>query len=190
MAVSKFLIQIESDLAVATLNNLLSDSASRPKPFSQKVRNFFQGLSGGARSATVKFGGVSSSANSVQASLNGTFTGAPTAADTITVNGVVFTARASGATGDEFNIGGTVSITAANFAAAVNASASAAASGVVSASSALGVVTLTCLIPGVIGNAITVAESCANFAFAGAATKLAGGAGNLPASLTTCLFSR
>lgn len=189
MSVSKFLIQIESDLSLNSLNNLLSASSSTPKVFGQKVRNYMNALLIGARSATVKFGGISSSANSVAASLAGTFTGAPTAADTVTVNGVAFTARASGATGNEFNIGGSVTITAANLAAAINASASTAVSGVVVASSSLGVVTISCLIPGYIGNAITVSESCANFTFAGSATALAGGVGNLP-SLSTAQFAR
>lgn len=43
-----------------------------------------------------------------------------TAGDTITINGEVFTARASGAGADEFNIGGTAIITATNLVAAIN----------------------------------------------------------------------
>src|SRR6266550_3338005 len=39
----------------------------------------------------------------VSASTTGTFTGDPVANDTVTVNGVVFTAKASGATGNQYN---------------------------------------------------------------------------------------
>jgi hypothetical protein len=189
MAKSRIQMIIETDLPVATLQNILTDSASRPKPYGQKVKNFFAGCLGGARSATVKFGAVTQSADAVAASVVGTFTGAPSVDDTITVNGVAFTAKASGATGNQFNIGGTVTITATNFVTAFNASASAAASGLMVASSLSGVVTITCLQPGLIGNAIQCSESCSNFAFAASATALSGGTGNLPV-LTTCQFSR
>lgn len=51
-----------------------------------------------------------------------TFTGLPTAAQAITVGGVTFTAVASGATGNQFNIGADAATTAANLRAAINAS--------------------------------------------------------------------
>ena len=80
-----------------------------------------------------------------------TFTGAPTAAQTCSINNVVFTARASGATGNEFNIGASVTESAANLAAAINASSSAKLLNSVRASSAAGVVTITASIPGLAG---------------------------------------
>lgn len=102
----------------------------------------------------------------VSASTTGTFTGAPTAADTITVNGVVFTARASGAVANEFNIGTSVTATAANLAAAINASTTTGIVGVVGASSAAGVVTFFSIVPGAVGKNIPIVESLGNFTLA------------------------
>lgn len=102
----------------------------------------------------------------VSASTTGTFTGAPTATDTITINGVIFTARASGATGDEFNIGTTVTETAANLAAAINASTTAGIINTVRATSAAGVVTFYSVVPGPVGKNIPLSESLDNFTLA------------------------
>lgn len=99
----------------------------------------------------------------VAAKTTGTFTGAPTAAQTITVNGVAFTARASGAGANEFNIGGSVTATAANLAAAINASTTAGIVGTVGASSSAGVVTFYALVPGSAGKNIPISESLDNF---------------------------
>ena len=79
--------------------------------------------------------------------------------DTVTINGIVFTAKTSGATGNQFNLGATDTDAAANCAIAVNASATAGVVGIVSCSAASGVVTVTALPKGLIGNAISVAIS-------------------------------
>ena len=118
------------------------------------INNYTTGL------GTVNKGTMKASINAVQSFGLITFTGAPTAAETCVIAGVTFTARASGATGNEFNIGGTISITAANLAAAINASTS--LSGIVTATSLLGVVTITSVVPGAIGNFITLTESLSN----------------------------
>lgn len=102
----------------------------------------------------------------ISASTTGTFTGDPTAADTITINGVVFTARASGAVANEFNIGGTVTLNATNLAAAINASTTAGIVGTIGATSALGVVTFFALTPGSAGLNIPITESLGNFTLA------------------------
>lgn len=99
----------------------------------------------------------------VSASTTGTFTDAPTAAQTITINGVTFTARDSGATGNEFNIGSSVTATAANLAAAINASTTAGIIGTVGASSNAGVVTFYAIVPGSAGKNIPISESLDNF---------------------------
>ncbi len=101
----------------------------------------------------------------VAASTTGTFAGGdPTAGDTVTINGVAFTARASGAVANEFNIVvGSVSGNAAALAAAINASTTARIVGTVGASSSLGVVTFFSLIPGSIGLTTTITESMDNF---------------------------
>jgi len=100
----------------------------------------------------------------VSASTTGTFTGDPTAGDTVTINGVAFTARASGAVANEYNlVAGSVTLTAAALAAAINASTTARIIGNVGATSALGVVTFFSLIPGSVGIPNTITESTDNF---------------------------
>lgn len=96
------------------------------------------------------------------------------ATNTFAINGVTFTAVASGATGNQFNVGVSDTLTAVNAAAAINASASALVSGNagVVATSALGVVTVTAKVPGVTGNAITLTGGT-NIAASGA--RLTGG---------------
>jgi phage tail sheath gpL-like len=80
-----------------------------------------------------------------------TCTGAPTAAQHCSINNVLFTARASGATGNEFNIGANVTASATNLAAAINASSSTKLLNSIVATSAAGVVTITARIPGFAG---------------------------------------
>lgn len=89
-----------------------------------------------------------------------TFTGAPSNNETLSIANVTFTAKTSGATGNQFNIGGDVATTAENLATAINASSDMA--GIISASSSAGVVTLTSLVPGTIGNGLELSESLSN----------------------------
>lgn len=96
--------------------------------------------------------------NEVKASGTITFTGVGAASDTILINGVTFTAVASGATGNQWNVGGTVTASATNLAAAINASVTALVAGYVTASSAAGVVTITSAFFGTSGNQTTTAE--------------------------------
>lgn len=147
-----------------------------------------------------------------------TLTGLPTAADTFTLNGVVFTAIAAlprtganqfvigataTATGDNIvsaialctdekvngicagvNVTGTVTITAVtnkqitltaiNFKNAFNATKTQKISSIATASRSGDVVTITMRQSGAVSN-IVVAESCANFAWAGAVTVMSGG---------------
>lgn len=102
----------------------------------------------------------------VAASTTGTFTGDPTAGQAVTINGVTFTARASGAAANEFNIGGTPTLNAANLAAAINASTTARIIGTVGASSAAGVVTFFSIVPGSVGLTTTISENFDNFTLA------------------------
>lgn len=103
----------------------------------------------------------------ISASTTGTFTGDPTAGDTVTINSVAFTARASGAVANEYNfVAGDVTATAAALAAAINASTTARIIGTVAATSALGVVTFYSLVPGSVGLTTTITESTSNFTLA------------------------
>jgi len=79
------------------------------------------------------------------------------ATNTVTVNGIAFTCVASGATGNQYNVGASDTLTAVELAAALNANTT--LDGMIVATSALGVVTVTALVPGELGNAITLAIS-------------------------------
>lgn len=89
-----------------------------------------------------------------------TFGGLPVADETVTIGNVVFTAKDSGATGNQFNIGANVTAHAANLTTAINASAN--LTGKITATSSEGVVTLTAVVPGLMGNALALSESMSN----------------------------
>jgi len=128
-----------------------------------RLLEMFEGLLSGAKSSRIRI-----ITGAVKASGTITFTGNPANDETLTINGVTFTAKTSGATGDQFNIGANVTAHATNLAAAINASTTAKIAGVVEATSELGVVTVKCKVPGKVGNVMTLTESMANTAVSGA----------------------
>lgn len=126
-------------------------------PAVNNFADYISGLTGGALSGAslyFKVGAVAAVGTITQTS-----TGAAND-ETLTVAGVTFTAKTSGATGNEWNRSNTVSVSATNLAAAINASAD--TNIYVVASADAGVVTVTALQPGVLGNLITITESCSN----------------------------
>lgn len=128
--------------------------------------NYIHSLPAGVRSANVKvlLGAVAAS---------GTLTGTSViATDVVIINGTSYTCVSSGATGNQFNVGASDTITMANLAATINASSD--ASGLYSATSAVNVVTVSAVVPGKIGNAITLVSSDATIV--ASAGRLAGGA--------------
>lgn len=116
-----------------------------------KLKDYFKRITSGIRPGVVQ-----TKVNAVRASGTITFSSLANN-DTITVAGLVLTAKTSGATGDQFNLGADDTAAAANAAAAINANA--ATDGLVVASSALGVVTVTALVPGELGNLVGLAIS-------------------------------
>jgi len=111
--------------------------------------------------------------NEVQAS--GTFTlTSVVATDAISINGVTFTAVASGATGNQFNVGVSDTATATNLAAAINASVTALVDNYVTASSSGTVVTVTSAFYGLAGNQTLIASADGTIVASGA--RLTGGA--------------
>lgn len=117
-----------------------------------KLKDYFKSITSG-----IHPGAVQTKANVAFATGTITFSSIA-AADTITVNGVVYTVMASGATGEfQFNVGANDTAAAANAVVALNASAS--NNAMIVASSALGVVTITAYLPGALGNAVTIAIS-------------------------------
>lgn len=111
----------------------------------------------------------------VQAQATLTSTGAATATEVFVLQGVTFTARASGATGNEFNVSATPGTQAANMAAAINASTD--ANPYFIATSSAGVTTIKALYPGVFGNIYTLTETLTNVALSNFATQATGSAG-------------
>jgi phage tail sheath gpL-like len=130
----------------------------------QAIDNYLVGVNGGENRAD-----IDALYGAVQATATMTSTGAATANDTFSLANVVFTAKASGATGNEFNLSATVGTQAANIAAAINASPDLA--GIVTATSLAGVVTITAVMPGLTGNGIQFSEDLDNVTI----TQFAGG---------------
>lgn len=136
-------------------------------------------LGGGQTSPSVA---VSVLGNTAKAT--GTFTlTSVVATDVITINGVSFTAVASGATGNQFNVGADDDETAENLAAAINASVTALVSGYVTATSEAEVVTVTSAFYGTAGNMTTIASADATIVASGA--RLTGGAADASAKTYT-----
>ena len=159
------IIKITTNDANATMSDRLSADASRPRQFVNQLINYLGGCAAGsyAMSMDVQVNG------GTLAPATGTFTGTSVVAtNTVTINGVTFTAVASGATGNQFNIGGTDTITMANLAAAVNGSVSALISGYVTATSASNVATVTAAHNGVLGNLVTIASGQGTIVASGA----------------------
>lgn len=122
-----------------------------------------------------------SSADPVAAS--GTITCASVAdSDTVTIAGTVLTAKTSPVGSAQWARGGTNTVDAAALTACINAHAT--VSQYVTASSALGVVTITANVRGVIGNLISLASSD-NTTLAKSGTALASGAGGVVGTPTT-----
>ena len=99
----------------------------------------------------------------VKASGTITFTGLPVANETITVNAIVYTFKATASLDTEITIGADATATAANVVSVVEANDSA-----IDAASVLGVVTISAAATGEYGNAMTLAETATNTAVSGA----------------------
>lgn len=116
-----------------------------------KLKDYFKMITSGIRPGVVQ-------TKSAAVKASGTFTCATLVAnDTLTINGIVFTAVGTAATALQFTIGGTPTISAANAVAKINSDTT--LDGMIIATSATSVITITALIPGEIGNALTIANS-------------------------------
>lgn len=162
-------IEIEHDVeSQADIENLLEHTDS--KQVLNRLSEYTSAVVGGVRNAVVKI----AAGDAVKASGTLTFD-TLIATDVITINGVDFTCMASGATGNQFNVGGSDTLSAVAAAAAINASATALVSDHVVASAAGDVVTLTAKHPGKHGNLITIDSPDTTVTESGA--RLTGGAG-------------
>jgi phage tail sheath gpL-like len=125
----------------------------------QNLCNFLQAaLAGAKRGVEVD---IHANDGEASAAASGTVTCASAdAADTVTVNGVVFTGAAAEDIGAaEFNVAGTDDEAATSLAACINGSTDALIANIVTASAAADVVTITAVQKGHTGNAITLASS-------------------------------
>lgn len=170
MANSKFVLVCETTDDALTTASHIAVSGVGGNPYTtgpdawNAVHNIARYLENKAITSGIK---ITYFDTAVSASTTGTFTGDPTAADTVTINGVAFTARASGAVANEYNfVAGDVTKTAAALAAAINASVTARIVNTIGASSALGVVTFFAIVPGSVGIPTVLSESTANFTLA------------------------
>ena len=114
------------------------------------------------------FGSAAPSLLPTQATGTVTFSGLPTAGQTVTIGSEVYTFRASRSVAFEVTIGADANATAANFATAVNTDST-----LVTASASTGTVTLTAIAAGTQGN-IALSKTATNVAVSGAT--LTGGA--------------
>lgn len=111
-------------------------TANDPKLVLSELQILIDAIKSGCGSGTAKFDLQVGATAAVRASATATYTAKATAAKVVTINGQAFTAKASGAGANEFNIGLTKEDTAANLAAAVNASTTATIKGIVCATAA------------------------------------------------------
>lgn len=167
-------LNITQSIDSAAFTGLIDPVASDPDLSVQRFAQYLKGMTGGNYTSGISIL-MNIAAVSATATLTITSTG-PANDETFVINGTTFTAKTSGATGNQFNISSTPSVVAANIAAAVNASVTALVTGSVVASSALGVVTFSALTPGTMGNALVLTESLANTALGA----FAGGSAGTP----------
>lgn len=156
---------------------VVSDTSNRGAEVNNLI-DYLSGLAAGSGAGKLR---VTLSGTALVAA-TGTVTAASVqAGDTVTINGVVFTATSSAAAANQFNIGASNTTCAAAIVTSVAASTSALIQGFVTASSALGVVTLTAVQQGTIGNAYTLASSNGT-RLAVSAARFSGGTGGVGTS--------
>jgi phage tail sheath gpL-like len=140
--------------ALQTVKDLLLKPSSKPRMAMVFLSRFFDALSLGNRSAKV----VTQVNSGDAVAATGTVTlSSFVADDTVTIGTQVFTAKVSPSGANQFALGASDTTAAAALAAKINAHTS--LTSVVTATSALGVVTLTAAVAGLIGNQIGIAVS-------------------------------
>lgn len=151
--------QIDASTTNQAANIAAAIVANVPAVSATNSTNIVNGISRAVGTAGNSIGLVSSNPAAVfapSATMNGGTDG-----DTVTINGVVFTASNDPAyqPNNEFQVGGTTTITATNLAAAVNACNTVGVFQTISARSSTDVVTLRARKSGTAGNAYTLASS-------------------------------
>lgn len=152
---TKITVTYDKDATIDIQQRLLTSAFSKINQVNS-LQNELNRIAGAVSNATVAT--VIDDGNAVSATGTITLSGINTANDTILINGSTLTAVASGATGTQFNVGTTAATQAANIASAINAATNALINAQVTASALGAVVTITSAIPGVAGNAVTIAK--------------------------------
>lgn len=153
--------------------------AQKPREALLSAARWFERMASGIDAASVEIaaaGAVSTRATGTATFLNVVATNA------VTINGVAITAVAGAPAANQFQVGGTDTISAANCAAAINASVTALVKGYVTATSNGTVVTISAMAPGLAGNMFTLAKVGVPVTVSGA--NLAGGTGDNIAAVT------
>ena len=174
---SSVVVTIETEKSQSQAGYDLKLGADKDRENVKALENWVRGISGGNHRAKVS---IQTGANAPVAA-SATATLASCVSDTITIGGITFTGTGSPTTELHFETDGDDTADAAALAAAINAHST--LSKVVSASSAAAVVTISCLIPGVIGNFITLSETGTTITVSAAA--LAGGTGGAQEAVQT-----
>ncbi len=126
------------------------DLAPGGRPALQNLTNYLQSLPDNQQALlTIKVGAIQAAGTLTVA------TGGSTATQTCTVCNVTLTARASSTANNEFSVSATAATQATNMATAINASTDLA--GKVTAAAVDGVVTITSVVPGLLGNGFQLA---------------------------------
>lgn len=162
---------------LAGLVQISSEPQNEMNALFDYLSGYLSGAGGGAMTVSLS--------SSALVAATGTVTAASVVAgDTVTINGVVFTATGDVAPANYFNIGASNTTAAAALVTSISASTTALIQGFVTASSDAAVVTLTAIPAGVVGNAYTLASSGATLAVSGSG-RFTGGTGGLGSSTTS-----
>lgn len=181
---SSLIITINSPLAKGTLKDQVARGATLGEESITGLINHLAGVAGGVYPAAVTFG--VSATDPVRASGTMTIVFATLAAnDTVTVAGTTLTCVTSAPGANQFQKVTDGTVTAANLAAAINASA---AINRVSATSSGAVVTVTAHQAGTVGNLIPLVSSAGGVTLSGAV--LASGAGDADEAPVAYSFGR
>lgn len=171
----------DAKFSLADLNNRVNPEPTDRRREINQLIDYLGGVGGGVHDAEVN---VSTSSGDLVAASGTAVCASVNAADTVTINGVVFTAVTGAAANAQFDRSGTDSETATNLVTAVNSitgSNAAMVSGFVTGSASGATATFTATHKGLLGNAITLASSNGT-RLAVSAARLTGGAGGFGAS--------
>lgn len=154
---SKVEMTLSIPVSEATFKARVRPMNSDPRRSFNGLANYMSAIAGDPYAASMRM-----VTGAVQAYGLITSTAAATASDTITVANVELTAKANGAVpaDGEFDVSATVGTQAANIALAINSVPELV--GIVTATASLGVVTVTAVNAGAMGNGLALSESADN----------------------------